>query len=114
LTQAARALGCSASPRTTSSRIRLFRNDNRRVPKWYSSAPNRSGLTDTRSSSRHALSRSKGPGASSVDTAHTVDGDLLDEKVLEQRLVGRVVPGIVGIPRIVVERHGGAGLDRSV
>src|SRR6185312_13112862 len=111
-----------ASPRTTSSRTGLFRKDNRRVPKWYSRAPKRSGLTDTHSSSRHAPSRSNEPAtaapaplplgkpspeADSVDTAHAVDGDLLHEEVLEQRLVGLVVPR-------VVRRRGGVGLDRGV
>src|SRR5580692_2346537 len=88
--QAARALGCSPSARTTVSRAGLFRNDRRRVPKWYSSAPKPSGRTDTCGCSCQAPSRLNGgaaaPAAGSVDTAHAVNRDLLDQHVLGRDL----------------------------
>src|SRR5674476_185829 len=46
-TYAARALSWSPSTCTRSSRSRSLRKDNRRFPKWKSSAPNGSGRTDT-------------------------------------------------------------------
>ena len=44
---AARADGASANASTTASRVGCFRNDRRRVPKWYTSAPKRSGRMET-------------------------------------------------------------------
>src|SRR5215472_5437567 len=76
--QAARALGWSASDRTTVSTRWFLRKDSRRVPKWYSSAPNGSGRIDTRGSTCQGRSMSK----PSVDTAHAVDRDLLDQKLV--------------------------------
>src|SRR5262249_46879098 len=78
--------------------VRLFRKDSRRVPKWYSNAPNRSGRIATRLSSSQAPSRSNAAGGGSVDTAHTVDGDLFDEQILGEDLVvgGRGVLGLLG------------------
>jgi hypothetical protein len=95
--QADRALGWSARDRTTASTVWFFRNDRRRVPKWYSSAPNGSGRIDTCPSRRHGRSRSKAPWTSAaglpviglVDTAHAVDRDFLDQQLVGgQFLVG--------------------------
>src|ERR1044072_6908377 len=102
---AARAVGDSARPVRTSRSTGLFRNDSLRVPKWYSSAPNRSGRTDTWTARPHGVSRSNGLAAS-VDTAHTVDRDLLDEQLLDD--LGRVRDGLGGRPvggRDLVLRH---------
>ena len=63
----------------------VFRNDNRRVPKWYTSAPNGSGRNATDGLHRYGRPGSN-PGAATtwlVDTAHTVDRDLLDQGLLD-------------------------------
>ena len=89
--QAARALGCSASERTTVEQLGLFRNDSRRVPKWYSSAPNRSGRTATCGCTCHGgveVERSGPAGTGLVDTAHAVDRDLLDQDLGVAQVAG--------------------------
>src|SRR6516162_4692020 len=58
----------------------------------------------TWAASCQGVSRSNRPGAGSVDAAHAIDGDLLDENVLGKlvavlgggRLVGEVGGGVVG------------------
>src|SRR6516162_8695117 len=57
-------------------------------------APNGSGRIAARSSRRHGRSRSKAVvtwGTSSVDTAHAVDRDLLDQKFLGGERLGLVM-----------------------
>src|SRR5215470_11317896 len=102
---AARALGCAASERTTVSSTGLLRNDNCRVPKWYSSAPNASGRTRTWASSRQGASRSN-CAVGSVDAAHAIDGDLLDENVVGKAVAGNVVAGVCD-GRLVGQLDGG-------
>src|SRR5215470_3813317 len=101
---AARALGCAASERTTVSSTGLLRNDNCRVPKWYSSAPNASGRTRTWASSCQGASRSNCP-AGSIDAAHAIDGDLLDEDIVG-KIAGKVAGG-AGDGRLLGQLGGG-------
>jgi len=105
--QADRAVGCCSIARSTASSVVSVRNDSRRVPKWCSSAPNDSGRTATRSSSRHGRSRSnlgaglpgvpvRGDTGASVDTAHPVDRDLFHQQLAGDRRLILPAPGSAG------------------
>ena len=84
---ASRPLGCSASACTTASSLRVLRNDSRRVPKWYASAPNGSGRSATwRSDAPRALEVER--PSRSVDAAHAVDRDVLHQEVRLDELHG--------------------------
>src|SRR5262249_45984317 len=77
---AARTLGAEPRARTTSTSCGRLRKVSRRLPKWYASAPNGSGRRATGGERTEAWSRSTVDfRAWSVDAAHAVDRDLLDQ-----------------------------------
>lgn len=113
-THAARALGSASSDWTTVKIVGFFRKESRRVPKWYSSAPKRSGRIDTCGFSRHLPSRSNrraaAPPTDLVDTTHAVDRDLLHEHVFDDNLVRLDRAGLGGFEGSDELRiHGGVG-----
>src|SRR6185369_4319878 len=83
---------------TTSTSCGVFRNDSRRVPKWYTSAPNGSGRNATDGLHRYPRAGSKlDPARTSwlVDTAHAVDRDLLDQGLLDDSVFDVLLLGHV-------------------